>query len=278
VLRRGEVRQQLLRELFRPKFKWRLSPIKIKRWILSDGISYKDIEFLKMELRSIQAALRMVGVVPPEQLPQHVKNWADLSREASYDIQDILDIFRVQVEAGHPGGLVSRMASPFLCSTRGKARREIADAIRDIKTLVNEIGSRRAPEIAERRNRYRVDAVDANPAATSVDSRLVGTDVPRDDIINRMDMSDPGLKMVSIVGMGGVGKTTLARAAWDHPKVKKNFENRVWVTVSKYSTIREVLQNIAQDLLHDNTKVNPFQILRMDENTRRQRITSVLSS
>jgi len=246
VPRRGEVLPLLLRELFRPKFKWRLPPIKIKRWILSDGISYKDIEFLKMELRSIQAALRMVGVVPPGQLPQHVKNWADLSREASYDIQDILDIFLVQVEAGHPGGLVSRMASPFLCSTRGKARREIADAIRDIKTLVNEIGSRRAPEIAERRNRYRVDAVDANPAATSVDSRLVGTDVPRDDIINRMDMSDPGLKMVSIVGMGGVGKTTLARAVYD--QLLSLFDCSAFVSLSLNPNMKKVFSNMLRQL------------------------------
>lgn len=165
-----------------------------RRWRRRHSLSEEDIEFLKMELRSIHGALSLVGAVPSEQLPPHLKLWANQSREVSYDIQDIVDTFQaVRVKEAHPDslkGLVSKMAGPFLGYHRTRRDREIAERIIDVKILVHEIGLRRAryaaggflgadanrvQEIAERRSRYQVDtiAASANPGATSVETGLL---------------------------------------------------------------------------------------------------------
>jgi hypothetical protein len=67
---------------------------------LQKGVRHQ-IQFLSEELESIHGALRKVAAVPPDQLDEQVKIWARQVREASYDMEDILDTFLVRVE-GRP--------------------------------------------------------------------------------------------------------------------------------------------------------------------------------
>lgn len=52
------------------------------------------------------------------------------------------------------------------------------------------------------------------------------------------------LNAVSIVGMGGIGKTFLARTVYDDPYMVHHFYIRVWVTVSKDHQVRDILLHI----------------------------------
>ncbi|XP_022684237.1 disease resistance protein RGA2-like [Setaria italica] len=50
--------------------------------------------------------------------------------------------------------------------------------------------------------------------------------------------------VLPIVGMSGVGKTTLAQVIYNHPKVKEQFQRRAWVYVSEHFSIKRSLQEI----------------------------------
>uniref|UniRef100_A0A7N0V9K3 Uncharacterized protein n=1 Tax=Kalanchoe fedtschenkoi TaxID=63787 RepID=A0A7N0V9K3_KALFE len=54
------------------------------------------------------------------------------------------------------------------------------------------------------------------------------------------------LLVVSIIGMGGLGKTTLARKIFKSEKI--HFDTRVWVVVSEHADGKQVLKNILQCL------------------------------
>ncbi|KAF7809696.1 disease resistance RPP8-like protein 3 [Senna tora] len=58
--------------------------------------------------------------------------------------------------------------------------------------------------------------------------------------------------VVSIVGMGGLGKTTLAKKLYNHTKIHNHFDCRAWVYVSKEFRRRDILQGILKDAGRDN--------------------------
>ncbi|KAF0897658.1 hypothetical protein E2562_000376 [Oryza meyeriana var. granulata] len=204
----------------------------------------KKIECLTRELESVHGVLRMVGEVPPEQLNEPVKLWARDLREASYDMEDIIDGYLVRIDGPEPTDhthmlrhLRKNVAKLF---KKTKARRKIAGAIRDI--------NERLQEVAARRGRYTVnDNIPKLAVTTTVDPRLqamyknaselVGMEGQMNELVKMLslgvdiDLSDKTMKMVSIFGLGGLGKTTLARAVYD--KFELDFDCRAFVPILK---------------------------------------------
>ncbi|XP_060960361.1 putative disease resistance RPP13-like protein 1 [Cannabis sativa] len=62
------------------------------------------------------------------------------------------------------------------------------------------------------------------------------------------DSSDEKICVIPIVGMGGIGKTTLAQTLFNDERVKKKFESRAWVYVSDKFDSTAVTKNLLQEL------------------------------
>ncbi|EMS63004.1 putative disease resistance RPP8-like protein 4 [Triticum urartu] len=224
---------------------------------LQKGVK-KDVQFLEREMRSIDAALRKVAMVPRDKLDDNSKIWANDVRELAYEMEDVVERFMVGVQGFEPAanpdgfkGFVKKVASLF---TKGKARHQIADAIKGIKDQVQ--------QVADRRDRYKIDEVEATLAASTmvdaVDPRLmvqfkdhrelVGIEGPRDELIKRLADEDgcvskqQQLKILSIFGFGGLGKTTLARAVYD--KIQAEFVCKAFVSVGQKPNVKNVLIGI----------------------------------
>ncbi|XP_059657356.1 disease resistance protein RPM1-like [Cornus florida] len=91
-------------------------------------------------------------------------------------------------------------------------------------------------------------------------------DGPKKQLIGWLLEDSPRLKVVSVVGMGGMGKTTLVKKVYDDVEVKNHFRCHAWITVSQSFDLRELLKDLIRRLFNEANKPVPQELEPMDIN------------
>ncbi|XP_048131406.1 disease resistance protein RGA2-like [Rhodamnia argentea] len=77
---------------------------------------------------------------------------------------------------------------------------------------------------------------------------VVGRESDKDKIIKILMQPDrKNLSVIPIVGIGGMGKTALAKLIYNDDNVKKQFESRLWVCVPEDFDLKKTIEGIIKD-------------------------------
>uniref|UniRef100_K3ZDG9 AAA+ ATPase domain-containing protein n=1 Tax=Setaria italica TaxID=4555 RepID=K3ZDG9_SETIT len=223
----------------------KLSALVEGRYDLLGGMKC-DITFLRDELSSMNALLEKLATA--EKLDTQAKVWRDNIRELSYDIEDCIDIFMHKLNRGDPqAGFANKIIDKI---KKLWSRYQISNQIQELKA--------RVVEESERRLRYKYDEsipivgkikIDPRLPALYVEAeKLVGFDGPIQKVIDLLMKDDKTqqLKVVSIVGFVGLGKTTLANQVYH--KIKGQFDCTAFVSVSRSPIIKKILRDLLTEL------------------------------
>ncbi|KAJ7953663.1 Disease resistance protein [Quillaja saponaria] len=71
---------------------------------------------------------------------------------------------------------------------------------------------------------------------------VVGIESPRSTLLEWLVQGEQKLTSISVVGMGGLGKTTIVKKVYDSQTVKRCFDCHSWITVSKSFTLVDLLR------------------------------------
>ncbi|KAE8806438.1 Disease resistance RPP8-like protein 3 [Hordeum vulgare] len=202
----------------------------------------KGVAFLRDELSAMNAALEKLEFM--EKLEPDTKNWRDRVREMAYDMENCIDDFMQDIggaEANASVGFMKRMSRRLKTL---RVRHRIAGQIEDLKAL--------AVEANERRIRYKIDDCNTSRGSVDIDPRisviyedvagLVGTDGPKKEVLSLLTGTEKKLKVVSIVGFGGLGKTTLANQVYDD--LEGQFDCKAFIPVSQKPDMPRLLNSL----------------------------------
>ncbi|KAL1819779.1 hypothetical protein ACET3Z_014648 [Daucus carota] len=208
------------------------------------------VRWLKDELGYLQSSVR--GAEARQEMDPPIWQWMNNVKDVANDALIILERFSALEEehAVRKEGLMdclwSSVSSVCLCRKEASLY-DIGKEIELLKGRVVVIKSRRdeygitnilATQMVERRKRTLL-------RATSFENQVdvVGFEDDFKTLLDELVSEDLSLKLISIHGMGGLGKTTLASKLYHSSKVS-HFKSRAWVCVSQEYNIKDVLKTM----------------------------------
>ncbi|XP_022765423.1 putative disease resistance RPP13-like protein 1 [Durio zibethinus] len=179
-----------------------------------------------------------------------VRSWIDELKAAVYDAEDLLDEIateavrtRLESEDQTTSKMVSRFISSLNPFNKGMDSK-LEEILGRLESLVNQ------KDILCLKECRRENPFQRSPTSSLLDeSGVFGRDGDKEAIIMKYLYPETDqIDVIPIVGMAGVGKTTLAQLIFNDKRVKEWFDPIVWVCVSLEFDALKVTKDILQEM------------------------------
>ncbi|KAM4080177.1 hypothetical protein ACB094_09G172000 [Castanea mollissima] len=215
-----------------------------------------DLTKLERTVKAIKAVL--LDAEEKQASDHRLSIWLGDLKDVLQDAENVLDEFQyriLQKEVMKRQGSTSEKVSNLFSSSNPLAVRfEMAHKIKGIRKRVDEIAAEKDKfNLAQGLGDRKLNMQEMRDRTHSfVDPRnVIGRDDDREKIIDLLMEQDAGrnVNVIPIVGIGGLGKTTLAKLVYNNEQVVGHFQLRMWVCVSEDFDVKWLIKEILKSAL-----------------------------
>ncbi|CDP17833.1 unnamed protein product [Coffea canephora] len=267
----------------------KLASVDLKKLARSEGLD-TQLKRWSQVLSLIQAVLD--DAEEKQNMRIAVKQWLDDLQDLAYDMDDVIDEFSTEacrrklMEAQGSTSKVRKVKIPSCCTNfsikdykfNRKMAPKVVEITRRLESLKEQIKILHLVDtVAKRPNKTR----DRLPSTSLVESYVYGRENDKKELLKLLlsnESSDDQVVVIPIVGMGGVGKTTLAQMVYNDDRVNEVFDSKAWACVSDDFDIFGVTKTILKAITSggcDYEDLNMVQV-KLSEALTRKRFLIVL--
>ncbi|KAB8396272.1 hypothetical protein FH972_024814 [Carpinus fangiana] len=257
----------------------RLGDLIVREAALIEG-AREQIKKMQIELRRMKCFLEDADKRQIED--ESVQNWVSEIRDAAYDAQDAIESFTLDEMLSKKRENVFKRSFAFLSepiklhkvgSEIEAVKARIAELTQSLQTYgvnaAREEGSTSATLHRQRQRQLRWSY------SHNLEEYIVGLDENIKQVVSQLVKEKSGSISASICGMGGLGKTTLAKKVFHHSTVRRHFEGYAWAYVSQDCKRRDVWEGILLSI-SPPSKDERDQIMKMREEELPKKLNQVL--
>ncbi|XP_049391697.1 disease resistance protein RPP13-like [Solanum stenotomum] len=211
----------------------------------------EDVQWLRNELLFMQSFLKDAEL---KQYGDHrVQQWMFEINSVANDAVAILETYSFEA-----GKRASRLKACACICRKQKKFHNVAKEIHSLKQGIM--------DISRKRDTYGITNINSNAGEGTSNQSAMATTLRRttsyidDDhifvgfqdvvqtLLSELLKAEPRRSVLSIYGMGGLGKTTLARKLYTSPIIASSFPTRAWICVSQEYNTMDLLKTIIKSI------------------------------
>ncbi|CAO2141334.1 unnamed protein product [Urochloa humidicola] len=232
----------------------------------------EKVEEIKNEFKAMSNIIKQIST--PSLNNELVKDWIGEVRELAHRVEDVMDKYSYHALQLEEENTMEKIFSKAYYVT---VFSQIADEIIQIE--------RKIGNAVKRRDRWlQLPQLISNPLADIERKHLHGCfqEVPQDDLVgigdNRRQVMEwlysekQGITLITVSGMGGLGKTTLVANVYEQEKI--NFTAHAWIVVSQTYDVDELLRKMLRKFGYPE----PSQLTDLDNHDLKRKIKEMLSN
>ncbi|KAL0356174.1 UNVERIFIED_CONTAM: Disease resistance RPP8-like protein 3 [Sesamum radiatum] len=176
-----------------------------------------------------------------QRMSQEMEDLAGQIVAAADEAEDFIDIHVVdQLRQGSEDESYHLAVASSFYQDLDRVIEKIDSITNELMMIEEEWGNIREPVVSNL-------PINSTTLPSSDKNTMIGFNEQLLRVMDELTRDEPNLQILPVVGMGGTGKTTLARNIFDHPYVVHHFDKRIWFTISQEYSVHEILVRLLND-------------------------------